>query len=77
MKALGNILWHFPFLGFFSALMAFLFGLLLTATVVGAPIGLGIIQFSKFLLAPFGRAMVRKKDLGIEEGERGTSKSTL
>lgn len=37
MGALGNILWHIPFLGFLNALFVFLLGLLLTALVITAP----------------------------------------
>jgi uncharacterized membrane protein YccF (DUF307 family) len=53
MRTLGNILWHFPFLGFLTALGTFLIGGLLVITVIGSPLGLGLIQLSKFLLAPF------------------------
>lgn len=67
MKSLGNILWHFPFLGFVNALFTFLLGGLLVITVIGAPIGLGLIQLSKFLMAPFSNAMVDKKDLNVEQ----------
>ena len=42
-------------------------GLLLTITVVGAPIGLGLMEFAKFLLAPFGNAMVSKSELNSEQ----------
>lgn len=60
MRALGNVLWHLPFLGFLSAAYAFVLGSLLTITVVGAPVGLGLLQYSKFLLAPFGQAMISR-----------------
>ncbi|MBE9468073.1 MAG: hypothetical protein IMY72_07105 [Bacteroidetes bacterium] len=63
MRTLGNILWHVPFLGFLSALATFLFGGLLVITVIGAPIGLGLIQLSKFLLTPFSKEMIDKNDL--------------
>lgn len=63
MRVLGNILWHVPFLGFLSALTTFLIGALLVITVIGAPIGLGLIQLSKFLLIPFSSVMIDKKDL--------------
>ncbi len=69
MRTLGNILWHIPFLGFLSALGTFLIGGLFVITVVGAPIGLGLIQLSKFLLSPFSSAMVSKKDLGVEQNQ--------
>jgi uncharacterized membrane protein YccF (DUF307 family) len=48
MRAVGNVLWHFPFLGFVSAIFTYLLGLLLTITVVAAPIGLGLMEFGKF-----------------------------
>jgi len=63
MRTLGNILWHIPFLGFLSALVTFLIGGLLVITVIGAPIGLGLVQLSRFLLSPFSSAMISKKDL--------------
>lgn len=69
MRLLGNILWHFPFLGFLSALGAFLFGSLLVLLVIPAPIGFGLIQYSRFLLAPFSYEMVSKNDLGIKQNQ--------
>ena len=71
MKTLGNILWHFPFLEFVNALLTFLLGGLLVITVIGAPIGLGLIQLSKFLLAPFSSSMVNKKDLNMNRTHSG------
>lgn len=70
MRTLGNILWHIPFLGFINAAITYLFGLLLTITVVAAPLGLGLMELGKFYLSPFGRAMVRDHDLdpGAEIG---------
>lgn len=58
MKVLGNIIWLVLFLGFLDALFIFLLGGLLTLTVVGAPIGLGLMQLSKFLLMPFSKKMI-------------------
>lgn len=69
MRTLGNILWHIPFLGFLTALITFLVGGLFVITVIGAPIGLGLIQLSKFLLAPFSSAMISKKDLNVDQNE--------
>ncbi|WP_321280113.1 YccF domain-containing protein [Marinifilum fragile] len=66
MRFLGNIIWHFPFFGFVSAFFTFLIGSLLLITVVGAPIGLGLIQLSKFLLSPFSSSMVDNKELNTE-----------
>jgi len=69
MRTLGNILWHIPFLGFLSALIALLFGGLLVVTVVGAPIGFGLIQLSRFLLTPFSSAMINEKDLKKDQNK--------
>ena len=69
MKTLGNILWHVPFLGFLTALGTFLVGGLLVITVIGAPLGLGLIQLSKFLLTPFSSAMVSKNDLNTDQNK--------
>ena len=52
-----------------NALFTFLLGTLLVITVIGAPIGLGLIQLSKFLLAPFSWAMISKDDLDVEQNK--------
>ena len=77
MKTLGNILWHIPFMGFLSAIFVYLLGLVLTATVVAAPIGLGLMELGKFLFAPFGHAMVSKDDLNVEQNPKWKMYSTL
>jgi uncharacterized membrane protein YccF (DUF307 family) len=77
MRTLGNILWHFPFLGFLSAILVYLLGLLLTITVIAAPIGLGLLELGKFLLWPFGNAMVSKQQLNIEQNKAWKAYSTV
>ncbi len=67
MKTLGNILWHFPFLGFLSALYTLILGLVFTITVIGAPIGFGMIQHSKFLLTPFSKRMISDSKLNEDK----------
>lgn len=69
MNVIANLIWHFPFFGFIDALLAYLVGFLLTLTVVGAPIGMGLMQYGKFLLAPFGRRMVKEE--GVASGKVG------
>ena len=69
MRTLGNILWHFPFLGFLSALITFLLGGLLVITVIGAPIGFGLIELSKFMLSPFSSAMICKDKLRPQQND--------
>jgi uncharacterized membrane protein YccF (DUF307 family) len=63
IRVLGNILWHFPFFGFLSAIGTFLIGGLLFITIIGVPIGLGLFQLGKFLFSPFSSAMVDRKEL--------------
>jgi len=77
MKILGNILWHIPFLGFISAIIVYVLGIILTATVVAAPIGLGLMEFGKFLFRPFGYAMVSKKEMNIEQNPAWKTYSTI
>lgn len=77
MKTLGNILWHFPYFGFVSAIMAYLFGLLLTVTVVAAPIGLGLMEFGKFLFWPFGNEMISGKELNSNQNALWNAYSTI
>ncbi len=77
MKTLGNIIWHIPFLGFINATLVYLLGLILSATVIAAPIGLGLMEFAKFLYWPFGNAMVNKKDLDIEQNAAWKTYSSL
>jgi uncharacterized membrane protein YccF (DUF307 family) len=77
MRTLGNILWHFPFFGFVSAALVWLFGALLTLTVIAAPIGLGLMEYGAFLFAPFGRAMVSKSELGVAQNPLWKAYSTV
>lgn len=77
MKTLGNILWYFPFFGFVSAILVYLFGLLLTITVIAAPIGLGLMELGKFLFWPFGNSMVSKSDLNEEQNSAWKVYSTI
>lgn len=70
MRTLGNIIWHIPFLGFLFALGYALGGLFFCITIIGIPIGLGWLQFSLFLLSPFNKAMVSRKDLELLTGQQ-------
>ncbi len=77
MRLVGNILWHIPFFGFITAFAIFLLGLLLTAIVVTAPIGLGLLQYAKFLLLPYSYAIVSKDDLNIDQNPLWKAYSTI
>lgn len=69
MRTIGNVLWHIPFLGFVNAIINYILGLIFTVTVVGAPLGLGLMEVGKFYLVPFGKTLVSKKDLNIEQSK--------
>jgi len=77
MRTLGNILWHIPFLGFLTAAFYWLLGLVLTLLVVTAPLGLGLMEFGKFLLAPFGNEMVSKASLNVKQNPVWEAYSTI
>lgn len=70
MRTFLNILWYFPFFGFIPAIGMAVTGLIFCLTIVGLPIGLGLLQIAKFLLAPFSRTLVDKDYLAqMEERE--------
>ena len=48
MRSLANILWHFPFLGFLRALGTAFVALFFIVTIIGAPVGIGLLQLAKF-----------------------------
>lgn len=77
MRTLGNILWHVPFLGFLTAAFYWLLGLVLTLLVVTAPLGLGLMEFGRFLLAPFGNEMVSKASLNVKQNPVWEAYSTI
>lgn len=71
MNVFWNILWICPFFGWVLAILYGILGLCVCATVVGLPLGLGLLQYSKFLFWPHGNAMISKSDLEvITEKER-------
>jgi uncharacterized membrane protein YccF (DUF307 family) len=45
--------------------------------VITAPIGLGLMEFGKFLFAPFGHAMVNKAELKGDQNALWQSYSTI
>ena len=61
MRNIGKVIWHFPLLGFLNAFISFLLGSFFLITVVGTPLGQGLIQISKFLMAPLSREVIVNK----------------
>lgn len=66
MRILGNIIWFFM-AGWILAILTYLSGLILTVLVVTAPVGLGLMEYGKFLFLPFTHDMVRKKKGSITD----------
>lgn len=64
MRTIANILWHIPFCGFLNALYALFVGFLTTVLIIPAPIGLGLMQYAKFLMFPFSTKMVHVSETG-------------
>lgn len=77
MRLIGNIIWLIFLGGIFSALAVFLLGTLLTLLVIPSPIGLGLIQYSKFLLLPFSYSMVSRADLNKSRNPIWAAYSTI
>lgn len=76
MKTFLNVWWHIT-LGFMTALMYAVLGLFYCCTIILIPVGLGWLQFAKFLLAPHTHAMVSKSDLALVTGKtQGTAAKT-
>lgn len=63
MRIFGNIIWHLFCFGWLTSLISVLFGALFSITGFLTPIGLGLIQYAKFTLAPFSYSMISKKEL--------------
>jgi hypothetical protein len=66
MRILGNIIWFFM-AGWIFAILTYLSGLILTVLVVTAPVGLGLMEYGKFLFLPFTHDMVHKKKGSITD----------
>ena len=58
---LGNVLWFIP--GAFMAVGYVIGGLGLCLTIIGTPFGMQSFKFAGLSLAPFGKEIVRSKDL--------------
>lgn len=54
MKTLPNIIW-FLLIGFWSALIFGIVGLLFCLTIIGIPFGLQLFKFAELVMTPFGK----------------------
>lgn len=69
MSTLGNLLW-FILGGGLLALAWLIIGALFSITVVGLPIGKACLEFAKLSAFPYGKEIIREKEL---KGEQNVS----
>lgn len=62
MKTVGNVLW-FVFLGWWQVIIYGLLGILMCITIIGIPIGIALLQYAKLMALPFGKEIVRAKEI--------------
>ncbi len=67
----GNILWFIP--GVFLAISYAVSGVALCITIIGIPFGIQSFKFVPLALFPFGKEVVRSKDLRDDIGIARTS----
>ena len=67
MRAILNVLWNVPGLGFVAAFFWVLAGLLMAITIIGLPWAKACFTLANYTLAPFGRELVSRYDAtGLE-----------
>jgi uncharacterized membrane protein YccF (DUF307 family) len=64
ISVVGNILW-FVLAGWWLALLHLLTGVLLCLTIIGIPLGVASFKMAGAALVPFGKQVVRTKDLQV------------
>jgi len=69
MKTFLNVIWYFPYFGFLLALPMAIFGLFWCITIVGLPLGLGMLQIAKFLLFPHTHSLVSQSAVNKLKGK--------
>ena len=74
MRLLFNIVWWVLF-GWLVALVFYALGVVLTLLVVTAPIGLGLMQYGKFLLAPFSMEMISEAKFQLDADKNSAWKA--
>jgi uncharacterized membrane protein YccF (DUF307 family) len=62
LSAIGNVLW-FILAGWWLALTHLITGCLLCLTIIGIPLGIADFKMAGAALAPFGKEIVRLRDL--------------
>jgi len=67
---IGNVVWFIP--GLLMALGYVIGGLLLFISIIGIPFGVQSFKFAQLSLAPFGKEIVRSKDVTRALGASAT-----
>lgn len=62
MKTIGNFLWFILF-GIWWFILYALLGIIFCITIVGIPIGIALFQYAKLMALPFGKEIVRTRDI--------------
>ena len=63
LSVVGNVLW-FVLAGWWLALGHLVTGIVLCVTIIGIPLGVASFKMAGAALVPFGKEIVRVKDLG-------------
>jgi len=66
LSLVGNVLW-FVLAGWWLALSHLTTGCLLCLTIIGIPLGVADFKMAGAALAPFGKQIVRKKDISMRQ----------
>jgi uncharacterized membrane protein YccF (DUF307 family) len=64
LSVFANILW-FVLAGWWLALAHLVAGCLMCLTIIGIPLGIASLKMAGAALVPFGKQIVRTKDLGV------------
>lgn len=64
MRTIGNILW-FVLAGWWLALLYLLAGIIACLLIITIPFGLAAFRLASFVLWPFGRTTVWRRDAGV------------
>lgn len=62
MRTVLNFLW-FVFFGIWWFILYALLGVVFCITIIGIPIGISLFQFAKMMALPFGKEIVRTRDI--------------
>jgi uncharacterized membrane protein YccF (DUF307 family) len=62
MRTVTKVLWHFPLFGSLNAILSFVIAILFYITVLGIPLGEGMMELGKFFLMPYSKAIQKRNE---------------